>query len=128
MPTGLPSLPSIEASLAASVEIAEVFEALRYRSGADFFEIGRFVGSATTVFVVATAAGRGEREVVKGDMGRGESDPERFGVMIEVVATLEPLLVTELPRRRPPPPPKTSRAALRSPERGRDRERTALAG
>lgn len=72
-------------------------------------------------------AGRGERET-KGEVGRGDIDPERFGVMIEVVAALDPLLVIELPLLRPPPPPKTSRAALKSPDLGRERERTALAG
>jgi hypothetical protein len=72
-------------------------------------------------------AGRGESET-NGELGRGDIDPERCGVMIEVVAALEPRLVMEFPLLSPPPPPKTSRAALRRPDLGRERDRTALAG
>lgn len=99
-----------------------MFEALLKRSGAECFEIGRFEGSGTA----GVDEGRGETKA-KGEVAREDVEADRLGVMIEVVALLEPRLVIELPLRSPDPPPKTSRAALRRPERGRDRDLVALA-
>lgn len=98
-----------------------LFEALLKRSGAECFEIGRFEGSGTA----GVDEGRGER-LAKGDVARGDIDADKLGVMIEVVALLDPRLVIELPLRSPDPPPNTSRAALRRPDRGRDRDLAAL--
>lgn len=104
-----------------SCRSSALFEALLKRSGAECFETGRFEGSGT----IGVEEGRGER-LAKGDVARGDIDADKLGVMIEVVALLDPRLVIELPLRSPDPPPNTSRAALRRPDRGRDRDLAAL--